>query len=54
MPLLYEETFITNLNRTQEQMVQFQWDIDKTWSLILVRDVNGLFGGDLQFRKRFK
>jgi translocation and assembly module TamB len=47
-------TYITNLNRMQEQTVQFQWDIDKSWSVIVVRDVNGLLGGDIQFRKRFK
>jgi translocation and assembly module TamB len=47
-------TYITNLNRTQEQLIQMQVDLDKNWSVILVRDPNGLLGGDLQFRKRFK
>ncbi len=47
-------TYITNLNRTQEQLIQMQVDLDKNWSVILVRDPNGLIGGDLQFRKRFK
>ena len=47
-------TYITNLNRTQEQVVRFQWDVSRDWSLVLVRDQNGLFGGDFQFRKRFK
>ena len=47
-------TYITNLNRTQEQMIQVQWDLDKSWSAIAVRDPNGLFGIDFQYRKRFK
>jgi len=47
-------TYITNLNRTQEQVVQIQWDLDKSWSAIAVRDANGLFGIDFQYRKRFK
>jgi len=47
-------TYITNLNRTQEQLVQVQWDLDKNWSAIAIRDPNGLFGIDFQYRKRFK
>jgi translocation and assembly module TamB len=47
-------TYITNLNRTQEQLIQFQWDFNKSWSLIVVRDPNGVLGGDVQFRKRIK
>jgi translocation and assembly module TamB len=47
-------TYVTNLNRTQEQLVQVQWDLDKNWSAIAVRDPNGLFGIDFQYRKRFK
>jgi translocation and assembly module TamB len=47
-------TYITNLNRTQEQTVRFQWDLDKNWSAIVVRDSNGVLGVDFQYRKRFK
>ena len=47
-------TYITNLNRTQEQMVQFEWDFSSHWSAIAVRQDNGLFGIDFQYRKRFK
>jgi translocation and assembly module TamB len=47
-------TYITNLNRTQDQLVQVQVDLNKNWSAIAVRDPNGLFGIDFQFRKRFK
>ena len=47
-------TYITNLNRTQEQIVRVQWDFGKEWSMVALRDGNGVFGIDLQFRKRFK
>jgi translocation and assembly module TamB len=47
-------TYIVNLNRTQEQVVRFQWDVNRAWSAVAVRDPNGLFAIDFQFRKRFK
>jgi translocation and assembly module TamB len=47
-------TYITNLNRTQEQVVQFEYDFSPRWSAIAVRQDNGLFGIDFQYRKRFK
>ena len=47
-------TYITNLNRTQEQIVQVEWDFSRQWSAIAVREANGLFGIDFQYRKRFK
>lgn len=47
-------TYITNLNYTAEQIVRLQWDFNRNWSAIAVRDANGLFGIDFQYRKRFK
>lgn len=47
-------TYITNLNRTQEQIVQIEWDFSKRWSAIAVREANGLFGIDFEYHKRFK
>ena len=47
-------TYITNLNRTQEQIVQVEWDFSKQWSAVAVREANGLFGIDFQYKKRFK
>lgn len=47
-------TYITNLARTQEQIVRIQWDINREWSAIAVREENGVFGIDFQYRKRFK
>jgi translocation and assembly module TamB len=46
-------TYITNLNRTQEQTIRVQWDFSRKWSVVAVRDANGLFGIDFQYRKRF-
>ena len=47
-------TYITNLNRTQEQIVQVEWDFSRRWSAIAVREASGVFGIDFQYRKRFK
>jgi translocation and assembly module TamB len=47
-------TYVTNLNRTQEQIVRLQWDLNAQWSAVAVRNTNGLFGIDFQYRKRFK
>lgn len=47
-------TYITNLNRTQQQIVRIDWDISKAWSVVAVRDENGIFGLDLFFRKRLR
>jgi translocation and assembly module TamB len=46
-------TYITDLNRTQEQIVRIQWDFNRQWSAVAVRNSNGLFGIDIQYRKRF-
>jgi len=46
-------TYITNLNYTAEQIVRLQWDLNRNWSAIAVRDANGLFGIDFQYHKRF-
>ena len=47
-------TYTTNLARTQEQLVQIEWDLSRKWSVVAVRDENGFFGIDFQYRKRFK
>jgi translocation and assembly module TamB len=47
-------TFITNLNRSQQQVVRFEWNLGKEWSLIALRDENGAFGVDFQVRKQVK
>lgn len=47
-------TYITNLSRTDQQIVRVEWDLTKKWSVVALRDENGAFGVDFQFRKRFK
>jgi translocation and assembly module TamB len=47
-------TYITNLASSQQQVVQVEWSIDENWSVLAVRDRNGLFGIDLRWRKRFR
>lgn len=47
-------TYITNLARTQEQIVRIEWSFSREWSALAVREENGLFGIDFQYKKRFK
>ncbi len=47
-------TYITNLARTDQQIVRVEWDLSKRWSVVALRDENGAFGIDFQVRKRFK
>jgi translocation and assembly module TamB len=47
-------TYITNLSRTSEQVVRIEWNLSRHWSVVAVRDENGLFGIDFQYRKTFK
>ncbi|HEY3744530.1 MAG TPA: translocation/assembly module TamB domain-containing protein [Bryobacteraceae bacterium] len=47
-------TFITNIARTSEQIVRIEWDLSKQWSALAIRDENGLFGIDIQYKRRFK
>jgi translocation and assembly module TamB len=46
-------TYITNINRTQQQVVRVQWDFSRDFSVLAVRDDNGVFGMDFLWRKRF-
>jgi translocation and assembly module TamB len=47
-------TYITNLNRTEEQIVQIEWDFSRQWSFVATREASGLFGIDFTYRRRFK
>ena len=47
-------TFVTNLNKTQQQIVRVEWDLNKHWSAVAVRDENGIFGLDFLYKRRFK
>jgi len=47
-------TFVTNLSRTQQQVVRLEWNLSREWSVVAVRDENGLFGIDFLLRKRLR
>ena len=47
-------TYITNLSNTNQQIVRVQWDLDRSWSMVAIRDENGLFGIDFLFKRRFR
>ena len=46
-------TYITNLSVTNQQIVRVQWDVSKQWSVVALRDENGAFSIDFQYRRRF-
>jgi translocation and assembly module TamB len=46
-------TYITNLAVTNQQIVRVQWDLSKQWSVVALRDENGAFSVDFQYRRRF-
>lgn len=47
-------TFVTNLNRSQQQVVRLEWNLNRQWSVIALRDENGAFGLDFQLRKQVR
>lgn len=47
-------TYVTNLSRTSQQIFRFEWALSREYSLVAIRDENGLFGVDLQYKKGFK
>jgi translocation and assembly module TamB len=47
-------TYITDLSRAQAQTIQVEWNFSRFWSAIAVREENGLFAIDFQYRKQFK
>lgn len=47
-------TYITNLNRTQYQIVRVQWDFSRNFSVLAIREENGIFSLGFQYQGRFK
>ena len=47
-------TYVTNLAQTSEQIFRFEWALNPQYSITAIRDDNGEFGIDLQYKKRFK
>ncbi|HYP09439.1 MAG TPA: translocation/assembly module TamB domain-containing protein [Bryobacteraceae bacterium] len=47
-------TYITNLAEANQQIIRVEWDINRSWSVVALREENGAFGIDFFFKKRFK
>jgi len=47
-------TYITNLSQTSEQIFRLEWALSRQFSVVALRDDNGEFGIDFQYKKRFK
>jgi translocation and assembly module TamB len=47
-------TYVTTTGGILERIIQVEWDLSDTMSLLGVRDQNGVYGFELDFRKRFK
>lgn len=47
-------TYVTNLSQTSEQIFRLEWALNRQYSVIALRDDNGEFGIDIQYKKRFK
>ncbi len=47
-------TYVTNLSETSEQVFRFEWAFSPQFSVVALRDDNGEFGIDFQYKKQFK
>jgi translocation and assembly module TamB len=47
-------TYITNLNQSAQQIIQFEYNVNKNVSIVAVRDQTGVVSFDVLFRKRKK
>ncbi len=47
-------TYITNLSQTSEQIFRLEWALSQRFSVVALRDDNGEFGIDFQYKKQFK
>ena len=47
-------TYITNLTRSNPQVIRIEWNVSKQFSAVALREENGQFGLDFYYKKRFK
>jgi len=47
-------TYITNVTTSNPQVVRVEWAVSKQWSIVLLREENGLLGVDFFYKRRFK
>jgi translocation and assembly module TamB len=46
-------TYITNVTSSNPQVIRIEWAFSRQWSMIAVREENGLFGMDFLYKRRF-
>jgi translocation and assembly module TamB len=46
-------TYITNVTNSNPQVVRVEWAWTKHWSVVALREENGMFGVDFFFKRRF-
>jgi translocation and assembly module TamB len=46
-------TYITNVTSSNPQVIRMEWALSKQWSVVALREENGVFGLDFLFKKRF-
>jgi len=46
-------TYITNVTNSNPQVVRVEWALSKQWSVVALREENGVFGIDFYLKKRF-
>ncbi|MCU1274112.1 MAG: hypothetical protein JWO48_1543, partial [Bryobacterales bacterium] len=47
-------TYITNIARSNPQVIRIEWALNRQWSAVALREENGLFGLDFYYKKQFK
>jgi translocation and assembly module TamB len=45
-------TYVSNVTSTQQQVIQVEYNVTRTISIVALRDQNGTFGVDVKFKKR--
>ena len=46
-------TYVSNVSSTQQQVIQVEYILNRTISIVALRDQNGTFGVDVKIKKRF-
>jgi translocation and assembly module TamB len=46
-------TYITNVTNSNPQVIRVEWAVSKQWSVVALREENGVFGLDFFFKRRF-
>lgn len=46
-------TYITNVTTSNPEIIQVEWALSKKWSVVALREENGMTGLDFFFKKRF-